>query len=215
MATVETVLARATQTQRRTRIQREKREIILEAALDVFSTRGFDGATVDQIASAAGMSKPNLLYYFARKEDIYRALLDRQLDDWVEPLAAIRADGEPIDELRGYIRRKLEISRLRPRESRLYANEILQGAPHVGASLHGEMGDLVTEKAAAIQVWVDAGKIAPVDPIHLIFAIWATTQHYADFDAQVRAIAQVKGDEHFDTALQTLETLFLDGLRVR
>ena len=76
------------------------------------------------------------------------------------------------------------------------------------------MRDLVVEKADVIQRWVDAGKIAPVDPFHLIFAIWATTQHYADFDVQVRVITKAEGNEHFDVAMQTLETLFLGGLRV-
>ena len=131
MTITNTIPARATQTRRETRIQREKREIILDAALDIFSAQGFGGTTVDQIASAAGMSKPNLLYYFAHKEDVYLALLDRQVDDWIAPLVAIRADGDPIEEIRGYIRRKLELSRERPRESRLYANEVLQGAPHI------------------------------------------------------------------------------------
>jgi len=131
MASAETPPARATQTQRRTRIQREKEGVILDAALDVFSTHGFAGATVDQLAAAAGMSKPNLLYYFARKDDVYTALLDRQLNDWTVPLNEIREDGEPIEELRGYIQRKLDLSRLRPRESRLYAMEIIQGAPRL------------------------------------------------------------------------------------
>jgi len=215
MTTSETASARATQTQRRTRIQLENEARILDAALDVFSVRGLGGATVDQIAAAADMSKPNLLYYFARKDDIYTALLDRQLDDWLEPLHALNPDGDPIAELRAYIRRKLEMSRTRPRESRLYANEMLHGAPHVKDELEGLLRALVAEKAAVVQGWIDAGRLAPVDPTHLIFAIWATTQHYADFDVQVRAVTGVEDDSHFEVALATLNTLFLDGLRVR
>ena len=213
--TTENDAARAGKTQRKTRIQREKESVILEAALDLFSAQGYVGTTVDQIAAAAGMSKPNLLYYFGRKEDVYVALLDRQIDDWTQPLEAIRADGDPIAELRGYIRRKLEMSRLRPRESRLYANEILQGAPRIQDELHGQLHALVAEKAAIIKGWVDARQIGAVDATHLIFAIWATTQHYADFDAQVRAITRTEDDAHFDAALKTLETIFLDGLRIR
>ncbi len=215
MAIAETGPARATKTRRRTRIQREKEEIILDAALNLFSAKGFDGPTVDQIATAAGMSKPNLLYYFARKEDVYGALLDRLLETWLEPLIALNPEGDPIEELRGYLRRKLDMSRTQPRESRLFANEILQGAPRVRPSLRGPLRALVTEKAAVIQGWIDAGRLAKVDPTHLIFAIWSTTQHYADFEVQVRAVTQPEGDEHYDTALKTLETLFLDGLRVR
>ena len=49
----------------RTRIQEKNIAAILEAALEVFSQHGFRGATLDQIAKAASLSKPNLLYYFS------------------------------------------------------------------------------------------------------------------------------------------------------
>lgn len=215
MATVETPSARATRTQRRTRIQREKESVILDAALDIFSTHGFAGTTVDQLAAAAGMSKPNLLYYFARKDDVYSALLERQVDDWTVPLNEIREDGEPLEELRGYIRRKLTLSRMRPRESRLYAMEIIQGAPRMQSALDGEIYGLVREKSAVIEGWMKAGKIAAMDATHLIFAIWATTQHYADFYAQVHAVTGEDSETNFRAAQQTLEALFLDGLRLR
>ncbi|TIV21708.1 MAG: TetR family transcriptional regulator, partial [Mesorhizobium sp.] len=96
--------------------------------------------------------------------------------------------GDPLTELRSYIRRKLEMARDFPRESRLFANEILQGAPRIKPMLEGELKTLVDEKAAVIKGWMRAGKIARTDPWHLIFSIWATTQHYADFDVQVRAV---------------------------
>ena len=93
-----------------------------------------------------------------------------------------------MEELLGYVRRKLALSRDYPRESRLFAGEILRGAPRIGESLSGALKDLVDEKAAIIRSWAEAGRIAPVDPHHLIFSIWALTQHYADFDVQVRAV---------------------------
>src|SRR5918993_554990 len=101
------VLPRAARTQRRTRIQEEKEELILEAALDVFATHGFRGSTIDQIAEVAGMSKPNLLYYFRTKEAMHRALIDRVLDNWLDPLREFDAEGNPVSEIRSYIRRKL------------------------------------------------------------------------------------------------------------
>ena len=112
-----------------TRIQREKREQILEAALDVFSTNGFRGSTIDQIAEAAGMSKPNLLYYFGRKEDIHKALIERLLDTWLDPLRALDPNGTPLGEIRAYIRRKLEMARDYPRESRLVCQRDPAGRP--------------------------------------------------------------------------------------
>lgn len=210
-------IPRAARTQRKTRIQEERQELILEAALDVFSASGFRGATLDQIADAAGMSKPNLLYYFRTKEAIHRQLIDRVLTTWLEPLRVFDADGDPESEIRSYIRRKLEMARDFPRESRLFANEILQGAPHIEDELKGPLKELVDEKAEVIRSWARAGKIAKCDPYHLIFSIWSTTQHYADFDVQVRAVLGQanSGEGRFEDAARFLEALFMDGLRVK
>jgi TetR/AcrR family transcriptional regulator len=197
-----------------TRIQREKQDIILEAALDVFSVHGFRGATIDQIAEAAGMSKPNLLYYFPRKEEIHKRLIAEMLDVWLAPLREFSADGDPVPEIRSYIRRKLEMSRDFPRQSRLFANEMLQGAPRTFDMLAGDLKQLVDDKAKILETWMDQGKINRTDPYHLIFSIWATTQHYADFDVQVRAVlgAERGGDGRFEDAARYLEGLFMHGL---
>ena len=205
----------AARPKRRTRIQTQKREVILEAALEVFSQHGFRGATIDQIAEAAGMSKPNLLYYFRSKEAIHVTLMQRLLETWLAPLKELDDVGDPMAELRGYIRRKLEMARDYPRESRLFANEILQGAPRIMPMIEGELKALVDEKASVIRGWMAAGRIARTDPYHLIFSIWATTQHYADFDVQVRAVLgpQRGGEGRFDDAARFLEQLFLKGLK--
>jgi TetR/AcrR family transcriptional regulator len=176
------------QTKPQTRIQTKNRQAILDAALEVFSTAGFGGATLDQIAEGANLSKPNLLYYFASKEAIYNALLTQLLATWLDPLRAMNAAGDPLTEIMAYVERKLELSRDFPRESRLFATEIIQGAPKMRAVLEGELHDLVTEKSTVLRQWMQAGQITPLDPVHLIFSIWAMTQHYADFDVQVRAV---------------------------
>ena len=199
----------------KTRIQRLNERKILEAALEVFSADGFHGATVDRIAEAAGMSKPNLLYYFHTKEAVYRALLERLLDSWLEPLRALDPAGEPMAEVRRYLGRKLQMARDYPRESRLFAGEMLRGAPVMGDALAGPLRELVEAKAAVIRGWIDEGRLAPLDPRHLIFAIWATTQHYADFDVQVQAVLGADAGRRFDEAGRCLEQLFLDGLRPR
>jgi len=197
---------------RKTRIQARNQELILEAALEVFSTYGYRGTTVDQIAAKAGMSKPNLLYYFRRKEDIYIAVLEHTLANWLEPLRAIDAEGDPLEQISRYIAAKLRLSRDKPEASRLFANEILHGAPMIGKFLKGPLKDLVDAKAAIIRAWSAAGRLAPVDPHHLIFAIWATTQHYADFDVQVRAVLGGTKD-HMRAAEKSLVALFMNGLR--
>ena len=200
-------------TKSQTRIQREKTAQIFSAALSVFSAQGFRGATLDQIALQAGMSKPNLLYYFNSKEAIYTALLENLLQTWLDPLRELNDDGEPLTSILDYVRRKLAMSRDYPLESRLFANEILQGAPRIHHFLSGELKQLVDDKAALIQRWVRDGKIREVNPVHLIFSIWSLTQHYADFDAQVHAVLGDHNDPYPD-AEDYLVTLFSRMLKV-
>ncbi|MES2667711.1 MAG: TetR family transcriptional regulator C-terminal domain-containing protein [Pseudomonadota bacterium] len=194
-------------TRPRTRIQVKNSETILDAALEVFSAHGFRGATLDEIADVARLSKPNLLYYFASKEAIHQALLARLLETWLDPLREMDAEGDPVEELMGYVRRKLELSRDYPRESRLFANEILQGAPRIRSAIAGDLKALVDEKCLTLTAWMDQGRIARVHPVHLIFSIWALTQHYADFDVQVRCVLG-PGHDPFAEAGEFLDVLF-------
>lgn len=189
------------------RIQREKRRLILEAALEAFSQHGYRGTTLDQIAEAAGLSKPNILYYFEGKEDIHITLLNQLMEAWLAPLVTLDPGGEPLEEILTYVRRKLEMARDLPRESRLFAGEILQGAPRMRPHLEARLKPLLEEKCAVISAWMDAGQLAPVDPKHLIFSIWATTQHYADFAAQVDVLLESDAARHLD-ANSYLTTLF-------
>ena len=206
-------LARAAASKGKTRIQKEKTKAILEAALEVFATFGFRGTTIDQIAAQAGLSKPNLLYYFDSKEAIHALLLQDLLDNWLDPLKKMNRDGEPIAEITGYVVRKLEMARDYPRESRLFANEILQGAPRIIDQISGPLKQLVDRKAKVISGWSKAGRIAPVDPYHLIFSIWATTQHYADFDIQVGVVLGDRTDSLFQDAEAHLVQMFTRLLR--
>jgi TetR/AcrR family transcriptional regulator len=198
----------------KTRIQAINEDIILGAALEVFSAYGYRGSTVDQIAERAGMSKPNLLYYFRRKDDIYRAVLEKTLADWLAPLCGLDPEGEPLAEISRYVSAKMAMSRDNPKASRLFANEMLHGAPIIGDFLSGPMKALVDATAQIIRAWITKGQIAAIDPYHLIFTIWAMTQHYADFDIQIRAVLGENSD-HFPNAETTIIRLIQDGLRPR
>ena len=189
-----------------TRIQTKNKQTIRDAALKVFSSYGFRGSTLDQIATEAGLSKPNLLYYFPSKEAIHVDLLSSLMTTWLDPMREIDATGDPQSEIIGYMKRKLQISREYPRESRLFAMEIMQGAPRIGDALSGELKALVDQTAALLQAWMDTGKLAQSNPHHLIFSIWSLTQHYADFDVQVRAV--LGRDTDFDEAEEFLEGLY-------
>src|SRR5690349_5322407 len=176
------------QTRAKTRGAEANVQRILDAALTVFAIDGFAGARVDAIARLAGLSKPNLLYYFRTKHDLYLAVLKRTLDMWLVPLSRIEAGSDPSAALSDYVTEKLEYARDYPKASRLFANEVMRGAPVLGEVLRGDLKRHVDSKVALLRRWMAQGKLPRRDPHHLIFMIWATTQHYADFSTQVEAI---------------------------
>jgi TetR/AcrR family transcriptional regulator len=172
----------------KTRIGAANVDRILDAALSEFGRHGLRGTRIEQVAGAAGMSKTNLLYYFRSKDELYASVLKRTLELWLKPLRELDAEADPAASLSAYIGQKLELSRRYPEASRLFAMEIMQGAPHLGRVLETELTSLVERKIAIIGGWVADGRLAAIEPRHLLFMIWATTQHYADFATQIRAL---------------------------
>ena len=198
----------------KTRIQLRNEERILDAAQEVFATYGYHGATIDEVADRAGISKPNLHYYFKRKRDLYLAVLRRTLEIWLVPLRELDRTGDPAEEIGNYIAQKVQLSRRFPAASRVFANEIVQGAPFLKGYLQTDLRKVVERKAAVIQHWIDEGKLAPIDPYHLIFLIWAATQHYADFIPQIKAVMNVSrlNQGHFRKVEQSLSRIILHGV---
>lgn len=172
----------------KSRIRQLNETAILGGAERVFARAGFGGATMAQIAEEAGVPKPNLHYYFGNKADLYRAVLDRVLHDWLSPTDVITADADPREAIESYVRRKMALAYERPDASRVFANELLHGAPVVGELLQSELRRTVREKSAVLEAWIAAGRMAPVDSTHFFFTLWASTQTYADFDVQIRAV---------------------------
>lgn len=205
---------RVKKTDSETRIQGMNKRIILDAALEVFSSYGFRGSTLDQISEKAGMSKPNLLYYYPSKQAIYVTLLENTLEEWLQPFEQLNPAGDPMQELRKYISSKLEMSFQKPEASRLFANEIINGAPAIGSFLETHLKKLVDSKVGVIKEWIAQGRIAQVDPYHLIFMIWSTTQHYADFSAQINAVIGERTDTKIfrEKAAQTVANIILAGI---
>lgn len=201
----------------KTRIGAANIDRILDAALNAFARHGLRGSRIEQIAEAASMSKTNLLYYFRSKDELYEAVLTRTLDIWLAPLRELDSAGDPAQSLTAYIEQKLDHSRRFPEASRLFAMEIMQGGPHLARLLRTELAGLVEHKTAIIAGWVAEGRLAPVDPHHLLFMIWAATQHYADFAAQIEALTGkgLDDDVFFAQAKVAVVGLILQGALVR
>ena len=167
----------------------QKRHQLLNAALDVFSHYGFNGASLDEIAQLADMHKSNIFYYYENKEALYVEVLTNVLQKWLAPLQTLEVELEPTEALTNYLMDKIEVSRTQPKASKLFALEIIQGAPHISPILKGPLKKLVKRKAKVISTWQERGKIsAAIDPELLILNIWAVTQNYADFSSQMEMV---------------------------
>lgn len=161
---------------------------ILNAAEEEFVHNGFCGASIQNIADRAGIPKANVHYYFKSKTNLYVAVLDNIINLWNDLLGEITVDDDPAEVLDRFIRKKVELSYTHPRASKLYAMEMIQGAPHLQGYIRTEMHQFVRRKAQIIEQWIALGRMDKVDPMHLIFLIWSSTQHYADFDVKILTV---------------------------
>jgi TetR/AcrR family transcriptional regulator len=162
---------------------------ILQAATRLFAERGFEGTTIAAVAEHAGISKQNLLYYFPTKPSLYQRVLDDVLDDWLARMAHLAdSPGAPDDVLRAYVAAKLRFSREQPWASRVYAMEVIGGAKFYGDQIRERVVPLLRRDIAVFERWMADGRIRRVNATHLLFALWAMTQSYADFAAQMALV---------------------------
>jgi TetR/AcrR family transcriptional regulator len=178
----------ALKSSRRTDIRRENERAILDAAEKVFAEAGFGGATMQLIADMAGLPKANLHYYFATKEDLYRRVVQQIFEIWLEAAASFDNAPGPVEGIGAYIDAKMDISRTHPHGSKVWASEVMHGAPVIQDYLETTLRDWTEGRIAVIQRWIDQGKMRPVNPRHLLYMLWATTQHYADFGHQIQTL---------------------------
>ena len=180
------------------KIRERNSENILSAAEQEFVLHGFKGTSMQAIADRAGVPKANIHYYFKNKANLYRTLLQNILGVWNEELADISPDSEPADVLERFIRTKVRLSYTHPNASKIFAMEIIQGAPYLKDHISVDMRHWVREKTTVMQSWIDQGRMRAVDPTHLIFLIWSSTQHYADFETQVLEVTNKRQYEEQD-----------------
>lgn len=202
--------------QRRGRVGERNRRHILSAAERVFARRGFRGARLDEIAEEADLPKANLLYYFKSKEALYQSVVADILEVWLAALGEISVEDDPAEALAGYVERKMALSRERPEASRVFAMEIITGAPVIGGYLRGYLRDWVERQGAVFRTWQRRGLMADLPPQHVFFTIWAMTQTYADFAPQVTAVLGVDRltDRDYRDAVATVTAIVLNGLAV-
>jgi TetR/AcrR family transcriptional regulator len=190
---------------------------VLDAGLELFSAYGFHGTRIEQVAERAELSKTNLLYYFSSKRALYEAVLHRILDIWLQPLRSLDTQLDPVTAIENYIRAKLVYSREQPRASKLFCLEVVQGADILSELFNDELRELVDSKVHVIRAWIADGRLAPIEPHHLLYSIWAITQHYADFAVQVEALTgeSLADARFFEETVTNVRRIILDGIRPR
>jgi TetR/AcrR family transcriptional regulator len=199
-----------------TSIRERNRALILRAASEEFADKGFAASKTSDIAAKAGVPKPNIYYYFKSKENLYREVLESIIEPLLEASAPFNQPGKPADVLRAYIRSKIRISRELAFASKVFASEIMHGAPHLSAEQTAQLNAQAKHNIACIQGWIDLGLMAAVDPHHLLFSIWAATQTYADFDWQISTVTgKASLDEaDYEAAAQTIIRLVIKGCEI-
>jgi len=199
------------------KIRAQSQEKILLAAQDEFIQNGYKGATVQSIADLAGLPKANVLYYFKNKENIYHAVLEQTLDMWDQGIGDIEYEDGPKVAIEKFISSKVKMSFTQPKASKIYAMEIIQGAQHLKEFARTYLRKWVRDKSKIFQQWIDEGRMISIDPINLIFLIWSSTQHYADFDTQILTVMNRADyeEEDIEHVTQFLTQFILRGLEIK
>jgi TetR/AcrR family transcriptional regulator len=198
-------------------IRQRNRQLIINAAVREFAQKGFSGTTVQSIADRAELPKPNVHYYFGSKETLYQEVLTHILSLWDGSLDLLVAEDDPKAFITEYIAKKISFSRENPEASRIFAAEVINGAPHMKKRFGKQYYEWFTGRCDIIKQWQAAGKINPdLSAEHLLFIIWASTQHYADYELQVKAALGQKRLklEVYEQAEKTLIALVLAGMQI-
>ncbi len=202
--------------QRKNSRRQENEETIMQAAEKVFAEAGFGGATMQLIADVAGLPKANVHYYFQTKEQLYRRVVRNIFNIWLEAADTFDAASGPAEGIGAYIDAKMEISRRHPAGSKVWASEVMHGAPIIQDYLETTLVEWTENRIAAIERWIAAGQMDPVDSRHLLYLIWATTQHYADFSHQIQTLngGRALADTEWEAAKATVRKIILQGIGV-
>ncbi|PIF19364.1 MULTISPECIES: TetR family transcriptional regulator C-terminal domain-containing protein [unclassified Acidovorax] len=187
---------------------------ILQEAQSHFAQFGFEGASLENIAAAAGVSRHNLLYYFPSKEALYQRVLDNVLNQWLAGMDHMSHSHDPEAALRQYIQAKLRYSREHPAGAKVFTKEMIAGAPRYGKAITERVGPHLKAEVRTFERWAKEGRIARVNFTHLMFIIWSVTQAYADQEAQFALLLGKPAltDKDFENAEELICRLVLAGL---
>ncbi len=192
-------------------IRRENVSKIMIAAESVFAEKGYKGASVDLIADRANVPKPNVYYYFGNKEELYRRVIENICSIWLHAADSFDGSDDPEVAIRRYVAAKMDLARERPNGSRLWAIEMASGAPFLQDYLTNEVKPWLTSREQVLQKWIDEGRLKPMNTRYFMYMVWAATQNYADFEAQINVMndGEPLSDEQFEDAKASVISMML------
>ena len=206
--------AKTVQRAPKTRIQQRNRREIVDAVIEVVAEHGFDGATMDLISARAGLSRTNIHYYFKSKDELFREAINHVHKVWGDLWTGLDKNGNPHDEMRKYIKGKLRASWEQPKLSRVFAAEIMRGAPMSKHLMQDEMREMFDDACDTLRTWMRQGHLTEVDPLHVFITIWGATQYYADFDLVVKLIWDKDKlvEDDYESAAEAVSAIIMKGI---
>jgi AcrR family transcriptional regulator len=142
----------------------ERQERILDAALDVFAARGYQAATVDDVAGAARTSKGGIYFHFPGKDAIFLALLDRSASLLLRRLSdRIAAEADPIAKVDAALRELVQTFGSHRTLARLFLVEALGAGPRFHTRMVEVHQRFVAFLRTQLEEAVAQGLIRPLD----------------------------------------------------
>jgi len=198
-------------------IRKDNLQLILSVAEQRFAEFGYNGTTISAIAEQAKLPKSNILYYFKTKEMLYKEVLSKILKIWMIDMEQMTADQHPREALRHYILLKIKQSRDHSNASRIFASELLHGAPFLREKLQTDLKSQFIKTCQVFREWITKQWMKPVSPEHLLFMIWSSTQAYADYGLQSSILMgkEELEDDDFEAGADLLTHLVLRGCGIK
>lgn len=181
-------------------IRAHNQAIILSAAEEEFVLRSYRGATMQGIADRAGLPKANIHYYFKNKKNLYKVVLRSIIQEWNDGLITMTVDSDPKTVIEKFVRTKLHQAFAHPNRHKLFAVEVISGAPHLHDFMSTTMKEWALDKAEVMKIWHQQDKISIADPLQLLILIWATTQRYAEFETEIVGLMKKEAYDEQDEA---------------
>ena len=148
-------------------------ERILVAAMDAFGTRGYDGTSLDDLASDLGIRKQTILYWFPSKEALLTAVVDRSADEVTRRLVGgLEGAGDGFGRVEAMVRAMFRLAARQP--SMLgFLREVARLGPPASTRLLARLEPLIDQASGYLEAEMDAGRMRRHDPRLLLLAAYS------------------------------------------